>query len=72
MTYTGLRVEWQCPHPGCRDHALIACFLYPSDCPPDRPLDHYLAPQEQFRGFWLYAYCRRRDAFEHVTESECK
>ncbi len=67
---TGPRIEWQCPHPGCRDHVLVACFRY-RDTPPERHRQRYFPPQEQFSDFRLYAYCRQRDDFEWLLHSEC-
>jgi uncharacterized protein (TIGR02996 family) len=72
ITGSGPRIEWECPHPGCSDHAFIACFQYRDDCPPERHLERWFAPQDQFREFRLYAWCRQRDGFTFVTESECK
>jgi uncharacterized protein (TIGR02996 family) len=70
-TGSGPRVEWKCPHRGCREHSFFACFCYWGD-PPDRRLDRYLPPQEHYRGFELYAYCHHRDGFECVGGFECK
>jgi hypothetical protein len=68
---TGPRIEWQCPHPDCREHTLLACFRY-REYGPERPLHRYFAPQEQYKMFYLYVYCRKRDKFQFITESECK
>jgi uncharacterized protein (TIGR02996 family) len=68
---SGRRILWKCPHEGCRDHTLIACFRY-REYPPEKHLDRYFAPQEQYRMFYLYAYCQARDDLTFVSESECK
>jgi uncharacterized protein (TIGR02996 family) len=68
---SGRRVEWKCKHEGCRDHTLLAAFQY-RDRAPERPPDRYFAPQEQFRFFYLYAWCKAHDSFQFISQSECK
>lgn len=67
-TGTGERGEWRCPHAGCQEHVLLACFRY-GEQPPERHRDRYFPPQDQFRHFLLYAYCSSRQKFERVLEA---